>query len=258
MRRRARRAGRRRRRVAGALVPVEPRRRRRAGRLRALRRPRPPRQRGAHRGRRDRPPHRAGLPERRGDADPRRRAARAPDPRVRRPRDRARPRARHGGVVRGHELRAGGGPRPAALRIQADERRRRRDHGRRARLVRLGRRGRPGGSHTRRHGRGADRLPDLARDGGRDRPRRIGRLHARRRLRPPADRPDDERVARAGRRRHARGPDRRHRRRPVDGDEPLLVDRPAPLGLPVRDRGRLGDQGRRARPAPAQRRATAA
>ena len=48
------------------------------------------------------------------------------------------------------------------------------------------------------------RLPVLARDRRRDRPRALGRLHARRRLRPPADRAHDERQSRAGRGGHAR------------------------------------------------------
>ena len=41
-------------------------------------------------------------------------------------------------------------------------------------------------------------------------------------------------------------------RRPADRDEPLVVDRQPPAPLPVRGRGRVGDQGRRARPAAAQ------
>ena len=40
-----------------------------------------------------------------------------------------------------------------------------------------------------------------------------------------------------------RRPDRRHRRRPPDRDEPLVVDRQPPAPLPVRGRGRVGDQG---------------
>ena len=39
---------------------------------------------------------------------------------------------------------------------------------------------------------------------------------------------------------------------PPDRDQPLVVDRQPPAALPVRGRGRVGDQGRRARPAAAQ------
>ena len=76
---------------------------------------------------------------------------------------------------------------------------------------------------------------------GRDRARALRRLHARRGLRPPADRADDEREPRAGRRRDARGPDRRHRARDPDRHEPLVVDRLPPPPLPVRGRGGVGD-----------------
>ena len=155
---------------------------------------------------------RAGLPAGPHDADPRRRAARAPDPRVGRPRGGARPRARARGLLRGHELR---GPRTAigSLRFGSE-------------LVNVTADATtPGGLGTFRwddegvEGRPVPivrdgvlrRLPLLARDRGRDRARALRRLHARRRLRPPADRADDEREPRAGRRRHARRPDRRHR-----------------------------------------------
>ena len=57
---------------------------------------------------------------------------------------------------------------------------------------------------------------------------------------------------------HARGPDRRHRERTADRHQPLVVDRRPPAQLPVRGRGGLGDQERRARAAACAIRATPA
>ena len=68
----------------------------------------------------------------------------------------------------------------------------------RARHVRLRRRGRPGRTGADRRGRGAQRLPHLARDRGADR-QRLGRLDARRQLEPHAARPHDEPPPRARR-----------------------------------------------------------
>ena len=98
---------------------------------------------------------RAGLPARPHDAHPRGRAARAPGARVGRPRRRARPGARPRGLVRGHELRAGGRDRLAALRLRAGERDRGRHEPRRARQLPLGRRGRGGAPRADRAGRRA-------------------------------------------------------------------------------------------------------
>ena len=79
--------------------------------------------------------------------------------------------------------------------------------------------------------------------------RRVRRRDARRRLEPDPAHPDDQRqhAARAGH--EPRRDRRRHGRRPVPREQPQLVDRrPAPQ-LPVRDRGRLRDQGRQEGPA---------
>ncbi len=181
---------------------------------------------------------RTRVPGRDDLADPRRRAARRSAARVDRARRRARPRARARGLVRGHELRAGRRDRLAALRLRARQRHRRRDASRRPGLLRLGRRGRGEPQRPDRARGRAGGLPLLARDRRGARPRPLGRLHARRRLRPPADRAHDQRQPRARRGRHARGPDRRHRARPADRHQPLVVDRrPAPA-LPLRGRGR--------------------
>ena len=79
--------------------------------------------------------------------------------RVGRPPDRARPRLRHRGRVRGHELPLAGRPRHPSLRLRADERHRRRDDAARARHVRVRRRGRSGAARGDRRGRRAARLP---------------------------------------------------------------------------------------------------
>ena len=81
---------------------------------------------------------------------------------------------------------------------------------------------------------------------------RSGRLHARRRLRPPAAGADDQREPRAGPGRDARGPDRRHRERHPARHQPLVVDRLAAAPVPVRRRGRVGDPRRPARAPAAQ------
>ena len=83
----------------------------------------------------------------------------------------------------GHELGRPGRPRVAALRLGGAHDRGRRHHPGRARLVRMGRRGRaraPLPAHRR--GRAARRAVQ-PRVGGVDRPGRVGRLRARRRLR---------------------------------------------------------------------------
>ena len=84
------------------------------------------------------------CPSGRDDGRDRRRADGAAGARVGRPPDRARPRLRHRGRLRGHELRQAGRPRLAALRLRAHEHHRRLDHARRARHLRLRRRGRAG------------------------------------------------------------------------------------------------------------------
>ncbi len=249
VRRLDRRDRRRRRRAAGPLLPGLARQRRRLRRLGARPRPRPRRACAARRGRGARAARGAGLPGGPDDADPRRRADGAADPRVDRPRARARPDAAHGGVVRGRELGRARRPRHAALRLRAPEHHRRRDAAGRAGHVRLGRRGRRRRAHPAHRGRPAARRAVGPRLGGGDRPRPVGRLRARRRLRAPADRAHDERVDRARRRRLAGRPRRRHRRRPVPRDEPLVVDRRPPAALPVRHGGRARDPRRRARPA---------
>ena len=118
----------RRRRDAAPLLPGHPRPVRHA-RLGAGPRDRPGRQR--------RPDRRGGpgaaaarphVPEHDAtDADPRRRADGAADPRVGRPRHRARPHPRLGGRLRRHVLARPGPARHAALRLGADEHHRRRD-----------------------------------------------------------------------------------------------------------------------------------
>ena len=84
------------------------------------------------------------------------------------------------------------------------------------------------------------RVPQLTRD-------RRRRLDARRQLEPHAARADDEPPPRAGRG-IARRSARRRRRRDLPRDEQELVDRRPAAELPVRDRDRLGDQERQARP----------
>ena len=69
---------------------------------------------------------------------------------------------------------------------------------------------------------------------------------ARRRLEPPADRPDGEPQPRA-RRRVARRHDRRHRARRDDGDQQLVVDRRLAQQVPVRLRARAPHRERQAR-----------
>ena len=180
-----------------------PRRLERAGGLGARRGPRA-RARGAARGRAGRrAPPRRPVPGRPHDRRDRRRADAAPGARVGGPSDRARPRLRHRGRVRGHELPQARGSRLAALRLRAHEHHRRLDHAARARHLRLGRRGRAGAPRADRRGGRPPRLPDLTRDGRTDR-RGRRRLDARRRLEPDAARPDDEPPPRAGARARSR------------------------------------------------------
>ena len=130
----------RRRRDATPLVSGRPRPVRHAG-LGARRRPRPRGPRRACRIRGARAAQRPGVPERRDDLDPRRRAARAADPRVRRPRHRARPHPRLGGGLRRHVVARPGPARFDEVRVGADEHHDRPDDPGRARIVRLRRRG---------------------------------------------------------------------------------------------------------------------
>ena len=87
---------------------------------------------------------REALPARRHDRDPRRLAGRPADPRELRPRHRARPRARHRGGVRRHQLPHDREARRLPLRLRRRQPDRRRDHPRRPRHLRLRRRGRRG------------------------------------------------------------------------------------------------------------------
>ena len=159
--------------------PSAPRRLERAGRL-GVRRVARARARGAARRRAGRrAPPRRPVPAGRDDRRHRRRADGAAGARVGRPPDRARPRLRHRGRLRGHELPQAGRPRLAALRLRAHERHRRRDDAAAGSA--------PSASTTRacRAGREPivsegvlERLPHLARDGGADRQRRGGSMRA--------------------------------------------------------------------------------
>ena len=174
------------------------------------------------------------------------------------PRRGARPRARPGGGVRGHELPRAGRRRrlrygSRLMNVTADA-----TMPGRPRLLPLGRRRRRGAPLPARARGRARGLPLLARVGRRVGARALERLHARRGLRPPAARAHDQREPRARRRGLARGPRRRHRRRPAVRDQPLVVDRPTAAALPVRHRAGVGDPRRRARPAASRTRATPA
>ena len=92
------------------------------------------------------------------------------------------------------------------------------------------------------------RLPVEPRDGAAHRPPERWR-DARRRLEPHPAHPDDQHQPAAEARDEPRRDRRRHGRRPVPRVEPVLVDRRPPPQLPVRDRGRLRDQGRQEGPA---------
>ena len=113
---------------------------------------------------------------------PRPEPALPPGPRVVRPPDRARPRLRHRGVVRGDQL-----PdhrqarRGLPLRLRPDRHRRRRDGARRDGHVRLGRRGRRRAGRAARQGRDLRRLPVVA-----ARPRRGSAARAAARCGPTA------------------------------------------------------------------------
>ena len=131
------------------------------------------------------PPARRRVPRRRHHRGARREPGGPPGPRVDRPPHRARPGARHGGGLRRHVLPHAGGPRPAALRVPAAQRGGRRHHARRPRHLRLRRRGRPGPSTPIVTEGRLRRLPDVAGDGGRARPRlgghgagRVGRCRS--------------------------------------------------------------------------------
>ena len=103
--------------------------------------------------------HRAGVPGRGDRPHPRQRADGAADPRVGRARGRAGPDPRLGGRLRRHLLAGPGPARLAALRLRPDDDHRRRHPARRARLVRLRRRGHPGRAGGHRPGRHLDRCP---------------------------------------------------------------------------------------------------
>ena len=159
----------RRRRDPAALLPRHPRPVR-DPRLGARPRDRPARPGGPRRKRGPGAAQRGPLPLVRGDGpDPRRRADGAPDPRVGRPRDGARPDPRLGGGVRRHVLARPEAAGLAPLRQRPHEHHRRRDAARVAGQLRLRRRGhaRPPGRH--REGR------HLGRDAERPRLRRARR-----------------------------------------------------------------------------------
>ena len=194
------------------------------------------------------------CPARPHDADPRRRAARPPGARVGRPRGGARPRARARGLVRRHELRAArtGSARSGfgseQVNVTADA-----TTPGRPRQLPLGRRGRGGPRRCRSCATGCSPAssPRARRPSEIGLERSGGCMRAEGFSRQPIVRMTNVNLE-PGRRRDARRPDRRHRRRPPDRDEPLLVDRQPPAPLPVRGRGGVGDQGRRARAAAAQ------
>ena len=129
------------------------------------RRVRPRRQRPARRRRGRGPAHGEALPARHHHRHPRRLAGRPAGARELRPRHRARPRPRHRGGVRRHELPHRRQPRRAALRLRRRQPDRGRHHPRRPRQLRLRRRGRAGPAHAGGARRPLPRLPHLARDG---------------------------------------------------------------------------------------------
>ena len=134
-----------------------------AARLRVHPRPRPGRARRAARRRGGRAADRAAVPVRPVHDRPRPVAALPPGPRVVRPSDRARPRLRHRGVVRRHELPDDRQARRGLpLRLGPHRHRRRRDGARRDGHVRLGRRGRRRAGRAARQERDLRRLPDAA------------------------------------------------------------------------------------------------
>ena len=211
-----------------------------------------PRPRGAARRRAGRSaPARPRVPARPDDDRPLAGAGDHAGARVRRAPDRARPRLRNRGGVRGHELPLAGRSRQPPLRLRAHEHHGRLDDARRPRHLRVRRRGRARRARGDRGGGRAARVPQLARDRRAAR-RRARRLDARRRLGAHAARPDDEPPPRA-RRGLVRGSARGRRRRALPGDEQELVDRRQAPQLPVRDADRVGDQEGQARPDAARR-----
>ena len=138
-----------------------------------------------------------------------------------RPPDRARPRLRHRGVLRRHELPDDRQARRGLpLRLGPRRHRGRRDRARRDGHVRLGRRGRRRAGRAARPGRDLRRLPEQPRDGAADRaPER--RRDAGRRLEPDPAHPDDQHQPAAEARDEPRRHRRRHRRRPLPRVQPL-------------------------------------
>ena len=247
VRRRDRRDRRARRRHADPQLPERARRLERAGRL-GVRRVARPRARGSARrpSRRPRSCAPTPCPSRGDDGRDRRRADAAPGARVGRPPDRARPRLRHRGRLRRHELPQAGRPRLAPLRLGAHEHHRRLDHARRARHASASttRACRPAASRSSREGVlsgfltsretaariGSGSGGSMRADSWSRMPLvRMTNLHL-----EPGEGSLDELIA---------GVD--------DGvflrDEQELVDRRQAPQLPVRDADRLGDQGRQAR-----------
>ncbi len=116
-----------------------------------------------------------GVPQWGDDVDPRRRAAGVADPRVRRPRDRARPDPRVGGRLRGHVVARPGPARFDEVRVGADEHHDRSDDPGRSRIVRLRRRRHAGGTARRRPRGHVGRRPGRA---GLGRRRRVSTTQA--------------------------------------------------------------------------------
>ncbi len=199
----------------------------------------------------------AAVPGGPANGRPRRRAAGAPDPRVDRPRARARPHAARRGVLRGDELGAASdlaGPGRCAtaaehLGVTADA------------TVPGGLgtfgwddEGVPGTADAADRGRGA--ACGAERPHGRGEPSALaasgGCARADGFARQPIVRMTNVSVE-PGVRGLARRPARRHGRGAVLRDQPLLVDRRPPPAVPVRDRGLPRDPRRRAGPALPQR-----
>ena len=151
---------------AAPLLPEPPRRLERAGRVGVRREPRSRIGGAAARGGGSRVAPRGRVPRRGDDGRDRPRADAAPDARVGRPSDRARPRLRHRGRICRDELPEARRPRLPPLRLRAHERHRGRHHPARPRHLRLRRRRRAGLAGAGRRGRRAPQLPHLARDRG--------------------------------------------------------------------------------------------
>ena len=158
----------------------------------------------------------------------------ADDPRVHRPRHRARPCARLRGQLRRDLVRDVRPARHAAVRLVAHARDRGPHRRARAGHRRVGRRGGGRAAVRPRAGRRPGRVPARPCDGAPQGLRAVQRLRVRGLGAARAHPADGERVAAAGRRRARPGhPARRRRRRSVRRGRQELVDRHAALQLPV-------------------------